>query len=567
MTPQMLKTVGARRMPSSGAPGPGLRHSRIAERVNGKAFVAKESPADRPAPATRVLHFGTILSALALTLVIASPAIAQPPDPLAAARSLEQALVEAIEQAEGAVVAISRVDPSRPEFAGNVLDPFGAVRDRERRDPEGTRFIPDQFGSGVIVAGLDPADDSRYVLTTYDVAYGGPAERGVPRPEQWRIYLRLASRDVVRVDAQAVAADRRSDLVVMKLDLRKADLNPGSVPVMRLGDAEHLRKGQFAIALGNPYAQARDGSASASLGIISNMARRPMPPADDRGIASDDATIHHYGTLLHVDTRLDLGTSGGALLNLDGELIGITTALAALEGYEKSVGYAIPLDRGMRRIIDDLIRGYEAEYGFLGIQPGTVSRNDARLGGDKLPQASAAVATQVAVDSPAYQAGLRNGDVILAIDGRPIYDDADLMRVIGLRGPDATVDLRIRRANGVENPTLTVRLGKWPVYDDSHIVSTARRYAPWRGMEVDYPTSRRRFLSSDLLEAYRRAVVATAVAADSPAAQAGLEVGEFVQKVNGVPVQTPGEFHAAVAEADGPVTFTLWDGRRRVVPP
>ena len=109
----------------------------------------------------------------------------------------------------------------------------------------------------------------------------------------------------------------------MKLDLRKADLNPGSIPVMRLGDAEHLRKGQFAIALGNPYAQARDGSASASLGIISNVSRRPMPPADDRGIASDDATIHHYGTLVHVDTRLDLGTSGGALVNLDGELIGI----------------------------------------------------------------------------------------------------------------------------------------------------------------------------------------------------------------------------------------------------
>ncbi len=496
-----------------------------------------------------------------------SSALAQPPDPLAAARSLEQALVGAIESAEGAVVSISRVDPSRLEFAANVLDPFGAARDRERRDPEGTHFIPDQFGSGVIVAGPDPGDDGRYVLTTYDVAYGGPAEPGAARPEQWRIDVRLASHDVVRVDAQAVAADRRSGLVVMKLDLKKANLAPHSVSTMRLGDAEHLRKGQFAIALGNPYAQARDGSASASLGIISNVSRRPVPPADDRGIASDDLTIHHYGTLVHVDTRLDLGTSGGALVNLDGELIGITTALAALQGYEKSVGYAIPLDRGMRRIIDELIRGYEAEYGFLGIQPGTISRNDVRLGGERLPQPSAAVATQVAVDSPAFQAGLRNGDVILAIDDRTIYDDADLMRLIGLRGPDATVELRVRRANGAETTTLKVRLGKWPVYDDATILSTARRYPPWRGIEVDYPTSRRRFLSSDLLDAYRRAVVVTSVAADSPAARAGLQAVEFVQQVNGAPVQTPAEFQAAVAGMDGPVTFTLWDGERRVVPP
>jgi serine protease Do len=292
-----------------------------------------------------------------------------------------------------------------------------------------------------------------------------------------------------------------------------------------------------------------------------------MPPADDRGIASDDATIHHYGTLVHVDTRLDLGTSGGALVNLDGELIGITTALAALQGYEKSVGYAIPLDRGMRRIIDELIRGYEAEYGFLGIQPGTISRNDVRLGGEQLTQASAAVATQVAVDSPAFQAGLRNGDMILAIDDRTIYDDADLMRVIGLRGPDSMVNLRIRRANGSENTTLTVRLGKWPVYDDSTIVCTARRHPPWCGMEVDYPTARRRFLSSDLLEAYRRAVVVIAVAADSSAAQKGMQAGDYVQRVNGVAVQTPGEFHAAVADATGPVTLTLWDGQRRVLQP
>jgi S1-C subfamily serine protease len=125
----------------------------------------------------------------------------------------------------------------------------------------------------------------------------------------------------------------------------------------------------------------------------------------------------------------------------------------------------------------------------------------------------------------------------------------------------------VRRANGAETTTLKARLGKWPVYDDSTIVSTARRYMPWRGMQVDYPTARRRFLSSDLLDAFHKAVVVTDVAADSPAAQAGLQVGQFVEKVDGVPVQTPAEFHAALADAGRPVTLTLTDGRRRVIQP
>lgn len=514
-----------------------------------------------------VRRAGLILLAVSASLCAPLSATAQDLDPLAVARALEQAAISAIEKAERGVVAISRVDAAPVDQPANFLDPFGAARDRQRRDPRGTRFIPDQFGSGVVLQSADHPDAARYVLTTYDVAYGSALPSAASLPERWRVYVRLASRDVVPVDAAVVAADRRSELVVLKLDLAGADLTPADVPVIPMGDGGSLRKGQRVIALGNPYAQGRDGSASACEGMIANIARRPAPPPGERGIASDDATIHHYGTLLHVDTRLDLGSSGGALINLDGELVGITTALAALQGYEKSVGYAIPLDAGLRRIIEDLMRGFEAEYGFLGIAPDSVTRNDVRLGGSRLPQASAALASQVAVDSPAWQAGLRNGDIILEINGRTVYDDSDLMRMIGLLGPGADAELLVRRASGAETTSLTVRLGKWPVYDDSAIVSTARRYESWRGLDVDYPTTRRRFLSSDLLEAYRRAVVVTAVAEDSPAARAGLRPGEFIQQAAGVPVQTPAEFHAALDAADGPVTLILTDGQRRIIPP
>ena len=85
---------------------------------------------------------------------------------------------------------------------------------------------------------------------------------------------------------------------------------------------------------------------------MSNISRFPLLTESANDPGANKETIHHYGTLLHIETRLSLGTSGGALLNLDGELVGLTTSLAALEGYEKSTGYAIPIDAGTRRIID-----------------------------------------------------------------------------------------------------------------------------------------------------------------------------------------------------------------------
>ena len=139
-----------------------------------------------------------------------------------------------------------------------------------------------------------------------------------------------------------------------------------------------------------------------------------------------------------------MGASGGALLNLDGALIGITTALAALQGYEKSAGYAIPFDAGTRRIIGDMLNGYEAEYGFLGISPEPFRWTDTE--GRPVTTVRAA---HVAQQSPADQAesptgepaGLRTGDLILQINGQPVHDVADLMRIIGLLGPSAETQL------------------------------------------------------------------------------------------------------------------------------
>lgn len=497
--------------------------------------------------------------ALFAVLIVGARASAQEPEALTTARALEQVLVDAIARAERCVVSIARVDQTRLPQRENPLNPFGLPRGRDSADPESADFIPDEFGSGVLIEN-PKQPDGRFILTTCHVVF----REGRPQMDaNIRIYVRLASHHILQADAVPVAADPRSDLAVLRLRLEESGVLPSEIPVLPLGRAEGLQKGRFVIALGNPYAVARDGSASASIGIVSNLSRRPAPAEPRDGATDEDVTIHDYGTLLQVDTRLNLGASGGALLTLDGELVGITTALAALEGYEKSVGYAIPLDEGMRRVVEDLLQGYEAEYGYLGIAPAYVARPD--IPGASQP--SAVRVNRVATDSPASQAGLKGGDVILAINGEAVYDVADLMRIIGLQGPGARTELSVWREADAERLQLHCVLGKWPVYDDAQLLTTAQRYPAWRGLQVDYSTARKRFLPSDPLERYRRAVVVTSVEPDSPAHRAGLQPGDFIREVHRQAVQTPAEFAAAVADAEGEVPLMRWNGERVIISP
>lgn len=471
------------------------------------------------------------------------PAQAQDGDPVATARALESALVETISRAEGAVVAISRVEPAPAQRPGDSLDPFAPAAPEPFADGS---FTAAQFGSGVIVAHPEQPQN-RFVLTTCHVAFG---DRQPDRSRTLQVMLHLPGIGTTAIAATPYAADRRIDLTVLRLELEAANISAEQVPMLPLDDADGLQRGRFVIALGNPYALARDGVSSASIGIVSNIARRPQRPAPE-GLRPESTSIHEYGTLLTVDTRLQLGASGGALLNLDGRLVGITTALAALQGYEKSAGYAIPFDSGTRRIILHLLNGQEADYGFLGISPDPWSaESDGR-------RVACVKASHVSADSPAAQAGLQHNDLILQINGQPVYDVPDLMRIIGLLGSGADAQLEVRRDG--ETHTLTARLGKWPVYDDRDILSTNPRFPAWRGLTVDYPTARQRFLSTDRLERYRRAVVVMQVEAGSPAAALGLKSGDFIAEVDGLPIQSPSEFATAVEGKTDAVELKLYE--------
>ena len=110
------------------------------------------------------------------------------------------------------------------------------------------------------------------------------------------------------------------------------------------------------------------GNPAPAWGIVSNLARK-APAGPGQSDSAGKTTLHHFGTLIQTDAKLNLGASGGPLLNLQGEMVGLNVALAAAAGYETAAGYAIPVDQTFRRAVETLKQGREVEYGFLGVQP------------------------------------------------------------------------------------------------------------------------------------------------------------------------------------------------------
>src|SRR5262249_37172753 len=151
--------------------------------------------------------------------------------------------------------------------------------------------------------------------------------------------------------------------------LRLLDHKLAPLKEIKLGDGGAVKKGQFVLALANPFAAGfRDGSPSVSWGMLSNVQRRADVGAPEEQ-PNLPRPLYQLGVLLQTDARLNLGCSGGALLNLHGEMVGLTTARAAISGFETAGGFAMPLDGNLKRIIVKLRQGFEVEDGFLGVTP------------------------------------------------------------------------------------------------------------------------------------------------------------------------------------------------------
>lgn len=482
------------------------------------------------------------LLGLATFVVFASclPAAAQEPSGLEAAAALENVLVRAIERSEASIVSIARFQREPGEVAGNpfpqefiqrpgvVLNPLGNNPSNEPASPE---FVPNEFSTGVII------DKSGVIVTTYH-AVVSPGE----------IWVTTTARRPLQ--AKVLAADPRSDLAVLKVVDAAPDVE---FKPITFGDPTKLKKGQIVVALGNPYAIARDGQASASWGIIANLSRKAGPNGTPADLPQDRKnTLHHFGTLIQTDAKLNLGTSGGALLNLKGEMIGLTTSQAAVAGFEQAAGYAIPCDETFRRVVDTLKQGKEVDYGLLGIVLRPLNLVDAASG------KKGVLVTEVVFGSPAEKAGIRSGDVITQVAGKPIADVDGLMLQVGSKPAASDTTVTVERDGRSFNVPVT--LAKYEVRGKKIITAPD---PGWRGLSVDFPSAHRQ-LTPQFQGPFEvrppmidPAVLSVDVAADSPAWRAGLRRGMFITHVRNVPVSTPKEFYAQVAALEGTVELRV----------
>ncbi len=520
------------------------------------------------------------MTSLALALALLGPAA--PPSPEEILGALETAVGDAIARAERSVVAISR---ERDKGGGD--EETSAIRGRESKEAPSPLISPfaqpgeredeessNDFGSGVVI-GPEGA-----ILTNFHVVKGASRLR-VRAPGLKHAF-----------DAEVLAADPRSDLAVISPRAASPNLPAPDLKPLPLGDAARLRKGSFLLALGNPFNAARDGNATASWGILANFARKVQPPPGRMG--TREKQLRNYPTLLQLDSKLNLGMSGGAVVNLKGELVGITTAGGDPSGFDALAGYAIPLDALGRRAVEALRVGKEVEYGFIGIGLDEVSPETNRI--------------NVVIDgSPAERGGLKPGDLILAVGGLPVVDSDSLTLAVNSQPVGQPVKLTIRRlieppnavagdhpldqgreagegpkplippalrpprgpADGlpparirtvrVQAETLekVVVLSKFPVLGE--VIATNRPTA-WRGLRVDFLSALPETFQREVLDAMALGGVGVVgVRPNSPADAAGLKVGLIVKAVNGKEVRTPSDFAEAVAQTSGSVKIDTLD--------
>src|SRR3989475_803215 len=353
---------------------------------------------------------------LALLLIVLStlPAYAEPRtqptlDPRALLHALEEAFTTVADRVTPAVVNVSTVPrkQSAEETPERFREFFGEEfyeRFFRRRPREDTRAS----GSGVTV------DPRGYILTTNHVIENAQD-----------ITVRLS--DGRKFTAKLVGRDPKTDLAVLKVEA------PSPLPAAELGDSDHLRVGQWAIAIGNPFGLDR----TVTVGIISATARNRV------GVAT-------YENFIQTDASINPGNSGGPLLNLDGKVIGINTAIVAAG---QGIGFSIPINQA-KEVMRQLIASGRVVRGWLGIAIQDVTDELAGTFGVKegeaaaqlgLPIAGGLLVTDVVTGGPADRAGLRRGDVIVEVGKKPVADPAALFRMLAQLKPGDRVLVFVQR--------------------------------------------------------------------------------------------------------------------------
>jgi len=247
------------------------------------------------------------------------------------------------------------------------------------------------------------------------------------------------------VEATVRETDLRSDLAVLKIDA--ADLHPA-----KWGDLANVHVNQWAFAAGNPFGLANEsGDASVTVGVVSALGRQMT-----HRIAGD-SSVQYYGNLIETSAAINPGNSGGPLFNLDGEVIGVVTAIETSSGVNEGIGFAIPTDSNARQILDTLKEGKKVRYGFLGVSVNDMSpAAEARQVSDSRYYGGARIVRLDPPNGPAGRAGLQADDVVVEVNGVPIRNTDHLVRMVGFTPVGSSVEVTYLRNEVKRKATITI---------------------------------------------------------------------------------------------------------------
>lgn len=416
-------------------------------------------------------------------------------------RSVAALVLPSVVQVDTVQVIQQRVQSFNPF---DLFEFFGqegrSDKKKDKEEEEKSReFRSSGLGSGVIVRSTK---NTYYVLTNNHV---------VNKADEISVVLN----DSTRFDAKLVGKDPRKDLALLSFDSKGQN-----IPVITLGDSSTLEVGDWVLAVGSPFGF----SSTVTAGIVS---------AKERKGPSNDTLVDFIQT----DAAINSGNSGGALVNLKGELVGINSWIATKTGESAGLGFAIAINEA-QKVIDDFINYGKVEYGWLGV---SISDVDEKLtAGLKLPNTKGALIQNLYTNSPAYKDGLQAGDFVVAVDGKSVESSSDLSKHVAYLKPNQKATFSIIR-NG-KSQTVTVKIAK----RSSEEELASGKEALWPGINVTPIT--KEAATYFKLDESQKGVVVVGVDQNSKAFK-GLKAGDVILTINDKKIETLLDFYAAFSSA------------------